>query len=486
MMHKVALPLLLAGAGSASAALQVDFGSSDSIKAAAKDVAADLMAYYRGNETGEIPGIFPPPPESDFYWFTGALLWSTMIDYWHYTGDDSYNAVALEGLVHQNGPSLASAFMPTNWTATMGNDDHGLWGMLAMLAAELNFPSAPQGEPSWIELAEAVFGLLAARWAEDDVCDGGLRWQIMPTNFGYNLKNTLANAIFINLGARLARYTGNQTYAVQARQTWDWLTAVGLVDESFNVFDGTLPDSDCSDIIRYAWSNNAAVLIQAAAYMYNQTTGDDQSTWQSVLTGLTNRTLSVFFPDRIHVEVACEGVERTTCNSAMRFFKGVTLRSLASVVQLAPFLRGTITSGALRGSAEAAVEACDQGASGRECGFRWAGPAETVEGQMVGAPEQMNALSALVSMLVDEAAGKGFATAEDADQVGGDGGGDDGGNGGDGEDQAGEGAGQGDGNGDQNGNGNENENQNGDGDSAGVRMSVALGWVVVGLVAALL
>src|SRR5690606_6735182 len=147
------------------------------------------------------PGIFRPPPEGEYWWYTGAMLWSTMIDYWHYTGDDTYNAVALEGLVHQNGAGLDTPFLPANWTATMGNDDQGLWGTSAMLAAELNFPNPPQGEPSWIELAEAVFGSLASRWDEDDVCDGGLRWQIMPSNAGYEFKNTLSNAVLINLGA---------------------------------------------------------------------------------------------------------------------------------------------------------------------------------------------------------------------------------------------------------------------------------------------
>lgn len=50
-----------------------------------------------------------------------------MIDYWHYTDDSTYNSVAAEGLVWQDGPGFNSPFMPLNWTASMGNDDQGLW-----------------------------------------------------------------------------------------------------------------------------------------------------------------------------------------------------------------------------------------------------------------------------------------------------------------------------------------------------------------------
>jgi mannan endo-1,6-alpha-mannosidase len=228
------------------------------------------MSYYKGNQSGQIPGIFGlPPPSGDYYWWTGAILWSTMIDYWYYTGDDTYNTVALEGMVHQNGPTLDNPFMPPNWTASMANDDFGFWGMSAMSAAELNFPSAPEGEPSWIALAQAVFGVLESRYADETECKGGLRWAVTPVQAGYTYKNTLANAIFLNLGARLSRYTGNQTYGEWADKTWDWLTTVGLIDKSFNVFDGGHIAYNCTDTTKLQFTANAGVLIEGAAYMYN-------------------------------------------------------------------------------------------------------------------------------------------------------------------------------------------------------------------------
>lgn len=40
---------------------------------------------------------------------------------------------------------------------------------------------------------------------------------------GADMAAAIANGVSFNLGARLARYTGNDTYAQRAEQTWDWL-----------------------------------------------------------------------------------------------------------------------------------------------------------------------------------------------------------------------------------------------------------------------
>lgn len=40
------------------------------------------------------------------------------------------------------------------------------------------------------------------------------------------------------MGARLARYTQNETYANWAIKTWDWIMDVKYIDKDWNVFDG--------------------------------------------------------------------------------------------------------------------------------------------------------------------------------------------------------------------------------------------------------
>lgn len=97
-------------------------------------------------------------------------MWGTLIDYWHYTGDSSYNDVASAGILHQVGENLD--MMPKNWSQSMGNDDQAFWGMTAMLAAELKFPDPPKDQPQWLALAQAVFNTQVPR-IETQHCGGG-------------------------------------------------------------------------------------------------------------------------------------------------------------------------------------------------------------------------------------------------------------------------------------------------------------------------
>ena len=164
------------------------------IKQSSKQLAADLMAYYHGNEPGQTPGILPgPPPAGDYYWWEAGAMWGAMIDYYHMTGDDTYNALTTQGMLFQVGPN--DDYMPPNVTASLGNDDQGFWGMSAMLAAENNFPNPPDDQPQWLALAQAVFNTQANPDRHDDTCNGGLRWQIPLSNNGYNYKNSELAAI---------------------------------------------------------------------------------------------------------------------------------------------------------------------------------------------------------------------------------------------------------------------------------------------------
>lgn len=72
------------------------------------------------------------------------------------------------------------------------------------------------------------------------------------------------------MGARLARYTGNTTYADWAEKTWDWVESVGFIDpENYNIYDGAHVQDNCTDINKAQFSYNNGVFIQGAAMMYN-------------------------------------------------------------------------------------------------------------------------------------------------------------------------------------------------------------------------
>lgn len=244
-------------------------GRVDAIKETAATLAWDLLQYYKGNESGQVPGILPgPPPAGDYYWWEGGAMWGTLIDYWFLTGDKTYNDIIMQALLFQTGPN--NDYMPPNYTASLGNDDQGFWGMSAMLAAENNFPNPPADKPQWLALAQAVFNTMASPERHDATCGGGLRWQVPFSNVGYNYKNSIANGCFFNLGARLARYTGNQTYADWAEKTWDWMMGVGFMGKDNEaLYDGAHVESNCTDINKAEFSYNNAIFTLGAAYMYN-------------------------------------------------------------------------------------------------------------------------------------------------------------------------------------------------------------------------
>ena len=179
------------GAVPALAASQLKIDSREGILDAARVLAGEAMAHYKGDERGGIPGILPPiraGGQENYYWWSGSWLMSNLIDYAQLTGDDQYTIRVREGVLHQAGEN--ADYQPRNWTAQMGNDDQCSWASTALRAAELGFLNPPDGQPGWLELAERVFAIQAHPSRHDDQCGGGLRWQIAPTNAGYEFKNS--------------------------------------------------------------------------------------------------------------------------------------------------------------------------------------------------------------------------------------------------------------------------------------------------------
>ena len=73
----------------------------DSIRSAASTIAHGLMSYYVGNQTGKEPGLLYPP----YYWWEAGAMWGGMVEYWHYTGDTSYNNVVAQAILAQASPT---------------------------------------------------------------------------------------------------------------------------------------------------------------------------------------------------------------------------------------------------------------------------------------------------------------------------------------------------------------------------------------------
>ncbi|RAL58998.1 hypothetical protein DID88_009027 [Monilinia fructigena] len=345
------------------AEIELNIDDETSIKNAAATIAYDMMTYYKGNQSGGIPGVFT-------WTSTKSYLGLLLVGIWRNVGD-SYRLLRGENV----------DMMPANWSQSMGNDDQGFWGMTAMSAAETKFPDPPAGSPGWLALAQAVFNTQAVR-IDNTTCNGGvsLRWQVYPYLTGYTYKNSIANGCFFNIGARLARYTNNATYADYAELTWEWVKNVGYMDEKYNIYDGAHIDENC------------------AATMYNYTNGS--AIWEERVKGLLNATFTNFFPtDQIAYEIACEA--KLSCTTDMFSFKAYLTRWLAATTKMAPFTYDLIMP-YLKASAVAAAKQCNGPSpfNDRTCGLSW------IKGTnwdgTYGVGQQMAAMSAIFVNLVQK------------------------------------------------------------------------------------
>ncbi|GLA25490.1 hypothetical protein AnigIFM63604_007175 [Aspergillus niger] len=366
--------------------ISLDISSEDSIKNAASIAAYGMMKHYKGNESGEIPGKIPNT------WWEGGAMFMTLMQYYHYTGDSTYNKEVIQGMQWQAGDC---DFMPANWSSYIGNDDQMFWGLAAMTGAELNFPDSSDGY-SWLSLAQGVFNTQVARW-DDSTCDGGMRWQIYTYESGYTMKNAISNGGLFQLSARLARYTSNQTYYDWAERIWDWSVTTPLLSNStWNVADSTSTTNDCSTQGDNQWSYNYGAYLGGAAYMYNYTNGTSTK-WMNAVDGLLNRTLNKFFPashgGEILTEILCEPTE--VCNDNEIIFKGLVSAWLAYTALLVPSTYDRILP-KLQGSAQGAAATCT-GYGNNTCGVRWWN--STWDGWS-GLEEQMSVTSVFSSNMI--------------------------------------------------------------------------------------
>lgn len=110
------------------------------------------MLEYKGNLSGQTPGLLPGPPptplvlNAGYFWWEAGAMFGSLLDYWYYTGDDSYNAVIKQALIHQSGDHFD--YLPQNQSLGMGNDDQGTYHpthLISIATTELTFPPQDSG-----------------------------------------------------------------------------------------------------------------------------------------------------------------------------------------------------------------------------------------------------------------------------------------------------------------------------------------------------
>lgn len=343
-------------------AIDLDLSSRESICNAASLIAGGMMDYYEGDRYGGTVGMFQAP----YYWWQAGEAWGGLLDMWWYCQNDTYEQTIYDALLHQTGDDFN--YVPTNQSLTEGNDDQGLWGVVVMAAAERNFTNPPDDVPGWLALSQAVFNTMWARW-DTAHCGGGLRWQIFSWNSGYTYKNTISNGCLFNIGARLARYTENDTYVENCEVVWDWVIGVGFAVESdngFNLYDGASIDDNCTALTESQWTYNFGMFLAGCAYLYNYT---EDSIWHTRAEHLLAGA-SIFFnsSNGIMYERQCQ--TSNTCNTDERSFRSVFSRMLGLTSILMPDLRDTIDT-YLSDSAMGALSSCVGGTDGHTCGLSW-------------------------------------------------------------------------------------------------------------------
>lgn len=401
---------------SLTSAIELDLDNQVSIISAGRTIINHIFTIYKGNETGETPGLLPEP----YYWWEAGLMFDSLLNYWAVSNDADLTDTIAQGLAFQVGPS--NNYMPPNQSRSLGNDDQSFWANAAMTAAEVGFPEPT--DFTWLEVAENVFNAQIARW-NMEICGGGLKWQIFTFSNGYNYKNSVSTLGLATLSARLARFTGNTTYTDWAEKSLSWLSDVGLLNIPSHsndtgriaIFDGTSDTTNCTLFNHIEWTQNAGLLLTASAYGWNATMGT--KTWDAYsILGLyiTNDTFATTQNDRpdtnnspgIITEVAC--IPSGNCNVDQQAFRASLARGLSRARDLtgdanitAAGIGGPVVTSKndlinriLRDSAQAAARQCTGGESGTVCGLDWR--AEEYDGS-AGIGEDLSALEVILANL---------------------------------------------------------------------------------------
>lgn len=380
-------------------AVWLDTNNVTTIKEATALISKGLLDYYEGTTPGGTIGMFTWP----YFWWEAGGAMGSLIDYGYYMETDEHVELVKEALIYQVGDD--NNYIPLNQSTTEGNDDQAFWGIAVMAAAEKNFSNPADDSVAWLTLAQAVFNTMSARWDMGE-CNGGLRWQIFQWNSGYDYKNSVSNGALFHMGARLARYTSNDTYVEWAEKVWEWMYGVGLLTEgdAWYVYDGVKIDNNCLNVTKFQWTYNQGLMLAGCAYLYNYTMDEK---WLNRTWNLLNASLVFFYKKQadatIMYEAACQlrDSDMFTCNTDQRSFKAYFSRFLGLTSILVPDTYGTIRSW-LVDSANAAAYSCSGGSDGHTCGLSWTNG--SWDG-VWGLGEQMCALEVMNSLRVADLPG---------------------------------------------------------------------------------
>lgn len=173
---------------------------------------------------------------------------------------------------------------------------------------------------------------------------------------------------------------------------------VGLIDNMYNVYDGTDELLNCSAVDHHQWTYNVGAFLYGAAVLQNYT--NSSQIWMDRTLGLLDSVNSFVTPFKnstnMIFEAECE--LKQTCNIDQLSMKAFLVRWLAGTSLMAPFTAGRVGE-LLRTSAKGAAASCTGGRFGTTCGSKW-----YINGWdgTSGLGQQLSAMEVMYALLVNQ------------------------------------------------------------------------------------
>lgn len=238
-------------------------------------------------------------------WWNSANALTAVIDYMLVTGDRRHEwiiANTYEKNLDAQGGNFTNDYI----------DDTGWWALAWIRAYDLT------GDPRYLETAKYDADYM---WASrDDVCGGGLVW-----NIHQRYKNAVTNELFIKVAASLHnRIPGDTEYLQRALEIWRWFEASGMINAENLVNDG-LSSETCQNNGQTTWTYNQGIILGALTELA-WATGDDSYLARARELADASTTSEFLNPQGVLTE-PCE----PSCGADGPTFKGVYVRNLGEL-----------------------------------------------------------------------------------------------------------------------------------------------------------
>ncbi|HEY8455957.1 MAG TPA: glycoside hydrolase family 76 protein [Actinopolymorphaceae bacterium] len=239
-------------------------------------------------------------------WWNSANALTAVIDYMLITGDRSYEwiiANTYDKNIDAQGGNFTNDYI----------DDTGWWALAWIRAYDLT------GDQRYLETAKFDADYM---WSSrDDVCGGGLVW-----NINQRYKNAVTNELFIKVAASLHnRIPGDAIYLDRALEIWQWFQNSGMINSENLINDG-LDGTTCQNNGGTTWSYNQGIILGALTELA-AATGDAGYLAQARTLADASSTSAFLNPGG----VLREPCEHDGCGADGPTFKGVYVRNLGEL-----------------------------------------------------------------------------------------------------------------------------------------------------------